>query len=83
MNIPAEKFPEDTDKPPEVSIVMSAVKGAYTLAACIATAARAFSKHRIAGQIIVADNVSTNGSQDIAEWRTRTPGSSTCASELR
>ena len=67
MAIPSERFPEDTDKLPELSIVMPCLNEADTLATCIATAARALSEHRIAGEIIVADNGSTDGSQDIAE----------------
>lgn len=51
---------------PEVSIVMPCLNEADTLAACISTAARALSEHDIAGEIIIADNGSTDGSQDIA-----------------
>jgi glycosyltransferase involved in cell wall biosynthesis len=67
MNIPSEKFPEHTGKLPELSIVIPCLNEADTLASCIATAARALSEHRIAGEIIIADNGSTDGSQDIAE----------------
>jgi len=66
MDIPSEKFPEHTEKLPEVSIVMPCLNEADTLATCITTAARALSEHRIAGEIIVADNGSTDGSQEIA-----------------
>jgi glycosyltransferase involved in cell wall biosynthesis len=51
---------------PEVSIVIPCLNEADTLATCIAVAARALREHRIAGEIIVADNGSTDGSQDLA-----------------
>jgi glycosyltransferase involved in cell wall biosynthesis len=51
---------------PEVSIVMPCLNEADTLATCIATAARVLSEHQIAGEIIVADNGSADGSQEIA-----------------
>jgi glycosyltransferase involved in cell wall biosynthesis len=51
---------------PEVSIVMPCLNEADTLATCIAKALRALSEHNIAGEIIIADNGSTDGSQDIA-----------------
>ena len=66
MNTPTEKLLEDNEKLPEVSIVMPCLNEADTLATCIATAARALSEHQIAGEIIVADNGSTDGSQDIS-----------------
>ena len=65
MNTPTEKLLEDNEKFPEVSIVMPCLNEADTLATCIATAARALSEHQITGEIIVADNGSTDGSQDI------------------
>lgn len=51
---------------PEVSVVIPCLKEADTLAACIENAARAVHGHKIAGEIIVADNGSTDGSQAIA-----------------
>ena len=51
---------------PEVSVVMPCLNEADTLATCIATAARALREHDISGEIIVADNGSTDGSQNIA-----------------
>lgn len=53
-------------QPVEVSVVMPCLNEADTLAACIQKAQRAFLDHRIAGEVIVADNGSTDGSQDIA-----------------
>jgi glycosyltransferase involved in cell wall biosynthesis len=51
---------------PEVSIVIPCLNEADTLAACIEKAGRALNEHKIAGEIIVADNGSTDGSQAIA-----------------
>ena len=44
---------------------MPCLNEADTLAICIAKASRALSEHNIAGEIIIADNGSTDGSQDI------------------
>src|SRR5438046_1498400 len=52
--------------PVELSIVMPCLNEADTLQACIEKAQRALREHRIAGEIIVADNGSTDGSPDIA-----------------
>jgi glycosyltransferase involved in cell wall biosynthesis len=51
---------------PEVSIIMPCLNEADTLAACIGKARRALNEHNIPGEIIVADNGSTDGSQAIA-----------------
>lgn len=51
---------------PEISIVMPCLNEAETIAACIHKAQQALSERGIAGEIIVADNGSTDGSQDIA-----------------
>jgi glycosyltransferase involved in cell wall biosynthesis len=51
----------------EVSIVMPCLNEAETLAACIQKAQRAIDKARLAAEIIVADNGSTDGSQAIAK----------------
>jgi glycosyltransferase involved in cell wall biosynthesis len=50
----------------EVSIVMPCLNEADTLEACIKKAQQALSEHHIDGEIIVADNGSTDGSQVIA-----------------
>ena len=50
----------------EVSVVMPCLNEADTLATCIRKARRAFIENNIAGEVIVADNGSTDGSQDIA-----------------
>lgn len=50
----------------EVSVVMPCLNEADTLAVCIAKAQRALREYGIRGEVIVADNGSTDGSQDIA-----------------
>jgi glycosyltransferase involved in cell wall biosynthesis len=50
----------------ELSVVMPCLNEAETLATCIRKAQRAMAEHGIAGEVIVADNGSTDGSQDIA-----------------
>ncbi|MGH7250381.1 MAG: glycosyltransferase, partial [Nitrospiraceae bacterium] len=50
----------------EVSIVMPCLNEADTLEACITKAQRALRESGIAGEVIVADNGSTDGSAEIA-----------------
>lgn len=51
---------------PELSIVMPCLNEAETLALCVRKAKAFLSDHGIAGEVIVADNGSTDGSQQIA-----------------
>lgn len=51
---------------PELSVVMPCLNEADTLATCIEKAQRSLRDHNFAGEIIVADNGSTDGSQAIA-----------------
>jgi hypothetical protein len=51
---------------PELSIVMPCLNEAETLATCVGKAKRFLATHGVAGEIIVADNGSTDGSQEIA-----------------
>src|SRR5262245_9082896 len=51
----------------ELSIVMPCLNEAETLATCIAMAKRGLADAGVAGEVIVADNGSTDGSQAIAE----------------
>jgi len=59
---PADAALEDV----ELSIVMPCLDEAETLATCIRKAQRFLAEHRIAGEVIVADNGSTDGSPEIA-----------------
>lgn len=52
--------------PERVSVVMPCLNEADTLANCIRTAQRAFEEHNLEGEVVVADNGSTDGSQGIA-----------------
>ena len=54
------------DTPVEVTIVMPCLNEAETLGICIEKAKRALSANNISGEIVVADNGSTDGSQKIA-----------------
>jgi glycosyltransferase involved in cell wall biosynthesis len=50
----------------EFSIVMPCLNEADTLAVCIGKAQRALREHGIAGEVVIADNGSTDGSPEIA-----------------
>jgi glycosyltransferase involved in cell wall biosynthesis len=52
---------------PEVSVVMPCLNEADTLEACIAKAQQALRQHQIRGEVVVADNGSTDNSPAIAE----------------
>lgn len=65
---PSDTVSEATSLPrPEVSVVMPCLNEADTLATCIEKAKRAMREHSIDGEIIVADNGSTDRSIDIAQ----------------
>jgi glycosyltransferase involved in cell wall biosynthesis len=66
MEAVADQFPAIDKNFPEVSIIMPCLNEADTLAACIGKARRALNEQNIPGEIIVADNGSTDGSQAIA-----------------
>ena len=51
----------------EVSVVMPCLNEAETLQTCIGKAQRALREANLAGEVIVADNGSTDGSVEIAE----------------
>lgn len=57
--------PISSTPPPEVSVVMPCLNEADTLAACVKKAQRALLEAGIDGEIIVADNGSSDGSQEI------------------
>jgi glycosyltransferase involved in cell wall biosynthesis len=50
----------------ELSVVLPCLNEADTLGTCVAKAMRALSEHGINGEVVVADNGSTDGSQAIA-----------------
>ena len=51
----------------ELSVVIPCLNEAETLGTCIEKARRALAEHGIEGEVVVADNGSTDGSQGIAE----------------
>jgi hypothetical protein len=51
---------------PELSVVMPCLNEAETLETCIRKVQRSLHEHDIKGEIVIADNGSTDGSQDIA-----------------
>jgi len=55
-----------TDERPELSVVMPCLNEAETLAVCIDKAIETLRDHGISGEVIIADNGSTDGSQTIA-----------------
>src|SRR5688572_24011495 len=55
------------DEPLELSVVIPCLNEADTLGLCLEVAQRALLDHGIKGEIVVADNGSTDGSQAIAE----------------
>lgn len=59
--------PEHREGNCELSIVMPCLNESETLATCIDKAVRFMEEHRIAGEVVIADNGSTDGSQDIAK----------------
>lgn len=55
------------ESPLELTIVMPCLNEAETLATCIDKANAALRSNGIAGEVVVADNGSTDGSQQIAQ----------------
>src|SRR5262249_35598219 len=51
---------------PEVTVVMPCLNEADTVGTCVEKAVRTLREHAIAGEVIVADNGSTDGSAEIA-----------------
>ena len=51
----------------ELTIVMPCLNEAETLEVCISKAQESLRKHEIVGEVVIADNGSEDGSQDIAE----------------
>ncbi len=61
-----ESVPREASRELEVSVVMPCLNEADTLAVCIQKAQKALLDHAIDGEIVIADNGSTDGSQEIA-----------------
>lgn len=64
-DISPDASPQSGQRQCEVSIVMPCLNEADTLAICIRKAQKALSDHDIQGEVIVADNGSTDGSRQI------------------
>ena len=58
---------EDQTEATEVSVVIPCLNEAETLGRCIEKASQALREHRVAGEIVVADNGSTDLSRTVAE----------------
>jgi hypothetical protein len=65
-SVGAVAAPESAEGEIELTVVIPCLNEADTLAVCIGKAQRAMSEHGVVGEIVVADNGSTDGSQDIA-----------------
>jgi glycosyltransferase involved in cell wall biosynthesis len=65
----AQQSCQSVASPLEVPVVIPCLNEADTLEACIEKAQRSVCEHKIRGEIIVADNGSTDGSQAIAAQR--------------
>ena len=66
QNYQAVALPAKDPETVELSVVMPCLNEAETLEICIGKALRALSEANIAGEVIVADNGSTDGSIEIA-----------------
>ncbi len=64
---PLVALPQKDTETIEVSVVMPCLNEAETLETCIVKARRALEQANISGEIVVADNGSTDGSVEIAE----------------
>jgi glycosyltransferase involved in cell wall biosynthesis len=58
---------QDHSMQPELSILMPCLNEARTLAACIKKAQLFLKQHGVSGEVIIADNGSTDGSIEVAE----------------
>jgi len=69
MNMPNSQdrcYPADTTAECELSIVMPCLNEAETLGSCIKKARRFLQKHGVDGEVLIADNGSSDGSQAVA-----------------
>jgi glycosyltransferase involved in cell wall biosynthesis len=63
----AENAETEPGLQPELTVVMPCLNEAQTIGICIRKAQESFARIGIAGEVVVADNGSTDGSQQIAE----------------
>jgi hypothetical protein len=56
-----------TPPEPEVSVVIPCLNEAFTVGPCVRQAVDALSRHGIAGEVVVADNGSSDGSRELAQ----------------
>ena len=66
MPLTQENHPQAAEATLELSVVMPCLNESETLRVCIEKAQQALGEHHIAGEVIIADNGSTDGSQEIA-----------------
>jgi len=59
--------PQESPDAPELTVVMPCLNEAETLARCIGKAMKSFRELEVKGEVLIADNGSTDGSQKIAE----------------
>src|SRR5688572_5444507 len=64
--VPPPVFDADAPAPLEASVVMPCLNEADTVVTCVTKALAAMRTHGIRGEVIVADNGSTDGSQGLA-----------------
>jgi glycosyltransferase involved in cell wall biosynthesis len=62
-------MPDTTDKAIELTVVIPCLNEADTLDTCIGKALRAMEEHGVSGEVVIADNGSTDGSIEIARKR--------------
>jgi glycosyltransferase involved in cell wall biosynthesis len=60
-------LPDATDRPVDVSVVIPCLNEANSIGICVGKAIDAFKTAGLRGEVVVADNGSTDGSVDIAE----------------
>ncbi len=60
-----------TAAPCELTVLMPCLNEAETIATCIEKAKGHIDSHNIDGEVLIADNGSTDGSQEIAKSRAR------------
>ena len=61
------RAPSDAPQPLELTILMPCLNEAETIAACVTKALRYLERAGVAGEVLVADNGSDDGSQALAE----------------